>query len=321
MTNPAPLSPAAVVSDRPVQAGAAVPVVAYAPGDRPVTAGAAQPVYLVTDADVAAGRFRIAAQAPVPLVAAPAGAPVDAGPALPVYVVAGGALGLPASAGLGLWYDGPDLALRVSSGAALGAVRDLSGSGRGGVATSATLGTLQGKPAIACGGAGYVTDSATFVLSQGFTGMVAVQVTTLAASSRLMAIDGGGAGRRLVWYVFTSGAMIADIFSDAANRIGRSAASAMTAGAVAVLSCTYDGTATAAGIKTYKNGARVDNANDNNGAFTSAAASSVPLTVSSNVAPLQGAIGAALAWNRVLSDAERLACERWLGARFGIGVA
>lgn len=77
--------PATLSTAQPTS-GVAIPVIGAISGV--VGAGPAQPVYLVTDADVAAGRFRVGAQAPVPMTIV-SGRQASAGNAIPVYVVRG----------------------------------------------------------------------------------------------------------------------------------------------------------------------------------------------------------------------------------------
>ena len=88
-----PAIPVSVVaSGAPVRGGAAIPCYGYLPSnvDRPIEGGPARPVYLVTAADIAAGKYVVAGNTqPVPMCAVTDGRAVAAGPAVPVYVAAG----------------------------------------------------------------------------------------------------------------------------------------------------------------------------------------------------------------------------------------
>lgn len=132
-----------------------------------------------------------------------------------------------------------------------------------------------------------LTSSKTISLLNGLTIFAAVRINNTTASSKTLAIvasnSGTGADARLYLGSYgTANNFTCRIISGWPNFIGRYGV--LPAG-FGILACSYDkGATTAAGIKMWWNGVRVDTGNDNNGSF------SIPGTNGANVINL-GAYG------------------------------
>jgi hypothetical protein len=95
--------------------------------------------------------------------------------------------------------------------------------------------------------------------------VVEVRTTTAIDSGIISSI---GAAQRLRVFIGAGGTIFARVHN-AANYIGRSApAATITANVSAVITITYDGGTASSGIKIYKNGVQVDNADSASGVYT-----------------------------------------------------
>lgn len=109
-----------------------------------------------------------------------------------------------------------------------------------------------------------------------------------------------------------------------AKAIGRERRTAWTTGAWGLLIATYDGSGSAAGVRLYLNGARVDDANASAGAYGAMRATAAPLRIASREAQgdgaafFEGALAMVAVWGSHCSadDAWRLAALT--GAHFGL---
>lgn len=110
----------------------------------------------------------------------------------------------------------------------------------------------------------------------------AIVVPNIASTTQvIVGADDGSVNSRFRLALGAIGEIYCRAYNGSGNRIGRtSGVASYTSGIPFVLTATYDGGASAGGIKIYKNGAQIDAADDNGGAYSvPVGASSIPLYV------------------------------------------
>lgn len=158
----------------------------------------------------------------------------------------------------------------------------------------------------------------------GMAGAVVVRpnslhVGSIYASHRTAAT----ADQRLQWFVGNTGAITLRVKNGSSNYIGRTTpASSYAANEAFILSWTYDGGTSASGIKIYKNGVAIDNANDNLGTYTLPTAGS-NLEIGSQSAGVDTFFSGYLAdavfvQGRTMSNAERQNYEQRFMQKYNI---
>ncbi len=136
--------------------------------------------------------------------------------------------------------------------------------------------------------------------------------------------DTEDASRKMYTQFFVNGAgfngRIHDTYSGGYRYIGRSVASGLSANVPACVGMSWDGGTTAASIKLYLSGARVDTTNDNGGTFTKASTDVVPFWIGAQYfrgpnSVMNGAIDGVRRYERPLaaSEFQRLCADPWAG--------
>ena len=109
-----------------------------------------------------------------------------------------------------------------------------------------------------------------------------------------------------------------------AKAIGRERRTAWTAGAWGLLIATYDGSGSAAGVRLYLDGARVDDANASAGEYGAMRATAAPLRIASretsgaNAGFFEGALAMVGVWGSHCSADEAWRLTALTGAHFGL---
>lgn len=152
----------------------------------------------------------------------------------------------------------------------------------------------------------------------GMWGIVVVRANTTALGAWLAA-DVAGTTKRLQFIQDTGGVVYARIFNNTAVYVGRSApAGTVVANQTAVFSFTYDGGTSSSGVKIYKNGVQVDNANSQAGSFVvSGAGKTLDIGGYGAVNAINGyLLPAAFGQGSVISDVDRQAIEAYLISKY-----
>lgn len=158
-------------------------------------------------------------------------------------------------------------------------------------------------------------------LSAGFTVWFAGKITNDSASRGLLNIADDGAQNRMFFVVpaATSSVYVRAQQSDTVF-VGRTAP--ITTNVPVLLVATYNGGTASSGVKIYKNGTQIDNANSQAGTFTG-----IPSTTTASLtlgaytpsfSKLLGSCYMAGLYNNAISDADRGSLESYVNARLAI---